>query len=58
MTDCVLYFHSSQNGGLGDADIERLKLTDGYINGTQVGVCVCVLYTNPIFINLPSRAAP
>uniref|UniRef100_A0A3Q0RDL3 Catenin delta 1 n=1 Tax=Amphilophus citrinellus TaxID=61819 RepID=A0A3Q0RDL3_AMPCI len=26
---------SSQNGRLGDADIERLKLTDAYINGTQ-----------------------
>lgn len=25
-----------QNGRLGDADIERLKLTDPYINGTQV----------------------
>ncbi|XP_062332342.1 catenin delta-1-like isoform X2 [Osmerus eperlanus] len=25
----------TQNGRLGDADIERLKLTDGYINGTQ-----------------------
>uniref|UniRef100_A0A3P8PRX9 Catenin delta 1 n=1 Tax=Astatotilapia calliptera TaxID=8154 RepID=A0A3P8PRX9_ASTCA len=25
----------SQNGRLGDADIERLKLTDTYINGTQ-----------------------
>ncbi|XP_059918429.1 catenin delta-1-like isoform X2 [Gadus macrocephalus] len=25
----------TQNGCLGDADIERLKLTDGYINGTQ-----------------------
>uniref|UniRef100_A0A8D3D9B0 Catenin delta-1-like n=1 Tax=Scophthalmus maximus TaxID=52904 RepID=A0A8D3D9B0_SCOMX len=31
---------SSQNGRLGDADIERLKLTDSYMNGTQV----CVLY--------------
>uniref|UniRef100_A0A3Q4AIT2 Uncharacterized protein n=1 Tax=Mola mola TaxID=94237 RepID=A0A3Q4AIT2_MOLML len=27
-----------QNGRLGDADIERLKLTDSYINGTQVWV--------------------
>lgn len=27
---------SSQNGRLGEADIERLKLTDSYINGTQV----------------------
>lgn len=27
-----------QNGRLGDADIERLKLTDSYINGAQVGV--------------------
>uniref|UniRef100_A0A665T5C2 Catenin delta 1 n=1 Tax=Echeneis naucrates TaxID=173247 RepID=A0A665T5C2_ECHNA len=26
----------TQNGHLGDADIERLKLTDSYINGTQV----------------------
>uniref|UniRef100_A0A8C5DZ53 Catenin delta-1-like n=1 Tax=Gouania willdenowi TaxID=441366 RepID=A0A8C5DZ53_GOUWI len=26
----------TQNGRLGDADIERLKLTDSYINGTQV----------------------
>uniref|UniRef100_A0A3Q2WHD8 Catenin delta 1 n=1 Tax=Haplochromis burtoni TaxID=8153 RepID=A0A3Q2WHD8_HAPBU len=26
----------TQNGRLGDADIERLKLTDTYINGTQV----------------------
>ncbi|KAG7230353.1 hypothetical protein INR49_024457 [Caranx melampygus] len=25
----------TQNGRLGDADIERLKLTDSYINGTQ-----------------------
>ncbi|KAM8733497.1 catenin delta-1-like isoform 1-T2 [Acanthopagrus schlegelii] len=25
----------TQNGRLGDADIERLKLTDAYINGTQ-----------------------
>ncbi|KAM6953525.1 catenin delta-1-like [Aplochiton taeniatus] len=25
----------AQNGRLGDADIERLKLTDGYINGTH-----------------------
>lgn len=29
----------SQNGRLGDADIERLKLTDTYINGTQVRDC-------------------
>lgn len=27
-----------QNGRLGDADIERLKLTDSYINGAQVGI--------------------
>ncbi|XP_029574076.1 catenin delta-1-like [Salmo trutta] len=25
----------TQNGRLGDADIERLKLSEGYINGTQ-----------------------
>ncbi|XP_047210117.1 catenin delta-1-like isoform X2 [Girardinichthys multiradiatus] len=28
-------FPHTQNGCLGDADIERLKLTDSYINGTQ-----------------------
>ncbi|XP_035982866.1 catenin delta-1 isoform X3 [Fundulus heteroclitus] len=28
-------FPHTQNGRLGDADIERLKLTDSYINGTQ-----------------------
>ncbi|XP_054890060.1 catenin delta-1-like isoform X1 [Poeciliopsis prolifica] len=28
-------FPLTQNGRLGDADIERLKLTDSYINGTQ-----------------------
>lgn len=29
-----------QNGFLGDADIDRLKLADSYINGTQVQVNV------------------
>lgn len=37
-SSCLTF--SSQNGRLGDADIERLKLTDSYINGTQVCVCV------------------
>ncbi|XP_056152402.1 catenin delta-1-like isoform X1 [Lampris incognitus] len=30
-----LPFPHTQNGCLGDADIQQLKLTDGYINGTQ-----------------------
>lgn len=29
-----------QNGFFGDADIDRLKLADSYINGTQVQVKV------------------
>lgn len=36
---CVFFFSSLlQNGCFGDADIDRLKLADSYINGTQVRV--------------------
>lgn len=36
---CVCFFPSLlQNGCFGDADIDRLKLADSYINGTQVQV--------------------
>lgn len=36
----LLFFFSFllQNGCFGDADIDRLKLADSYINGTQVQV--------------------
>lgn len=37
---CMFFSFSSplQNGCFGDADIDRLKLADSYINGTQVQV--------------------
>lgn len=39
---CMFFFFPSllQNGCFGDADIDRLKLADSYINGTQVQVNV------------------
>lgn len=35
---CFLFPSLLQNGCFGDADIDRLKLADSYINGTQVQV--------------------
>lgn len=49
------FFLSSllQNGCFGDADIDRLKLADSYINGTQVQVDAETLSTCfPVFIRI------
>lgn len=49
-----LFLLLSQNGRLGDADIERLKLTDSYINGTQVCDSVRTSWKCNYFVNLYS----